>query len=151
MFYPRIIHANTDACTGCKMCEMVCSLIHSNTGINPKHSRIKISENIDKGVFIPLICHFCEDASCIEVCPKSALSKDKKTNAILVDEENCTSCGLCCKECKYDAIFLHPEKNIVCVCDLCNGRPKCVEYCLQNALVFEQSKRQGSKNTRNSD
>ncbi len=38
--------------------------------------------------------------------------------------------------CKFGAISLHPEKDIAVVCDLCGGEPKCVKYCMQEALVF---------------
>ena len=137
MFYPKIIHVHADACTGCKMCEMVCSLVHDKNGINPKNSRISIMEDADKGIYIPVVCQLCSDTPCIEACTGSALTRDEKTGAIIVDEDSCNACGLCIEACAYDAIFLHTEKNIACICDLCNGKPKCVEYCLQIALVFE--------------
>ena len=137
MSYPKIIHAHADACTGCKICEMVCSLVHETNGINPKSSRIRILENTEKGVFVPVVCQLCSNTPCIEVCPESALTRDKKTGAVLVEEELCNACGLCIDACDNNAIFIHPEKEVAYVCDLCGGEPKCVEYCLQDALLFE--------------
>ena len=136
MPYSKIIHSNADACTGCKICEMVCSLTHEKTGINPKNSRIRIMENSEKGIYIPVVCQLCKDIPCVEACPESALSQDERTGAIIVADDICSACGLCIEACEYDAIFLHPDRKIACVCDLCGGEPKCVEYCLQDALLF---------------
>ena len=36
--------------------------------------------------------------------------------------------------CDYGAIMLHPEKKVVFVCDLCEGNPKCIEWCPEEAL-----------------
>jgi Fe-S-cluster-containing hydrogenase component 2 len=145
MPYPKIIHAHADACTGCKMCEMVCSLAHEKTGINPKNSRIRIREDTERGVYIPVVCQLCSDLPCIEACPEAALTRDKKTGAIIVDEKTCTACGLCTEACENNTIFIHPEKEVACVCDLCGGNPKCVEYCLQEALVFETQEEHDQK------
>jgi Fe-S-cluster-containing hydrogenase component 2 len=124
---------------------MVCSLTHEKTGINPKNSRIRILENSDKGIYIPVVCQLCENTPCIEACPESALSRDEKTGVISVDEDSCSACSLCVEACEYHAIFIHPETNIACVCDLCGGEPKCVEYCLQDALVFATQEEQEAK------
>ena len=136
MSYPRIFHSSSEACTGCKVCEMICSLIAEKKGINPKRSRIRISENPDEGIYIPVVCNLCENTPCIDACPESALSKDKKLSTIRLDKDICSGCGLCVEACDYNAIFLDPVDNIACVCDLCGGEPKCVKYCLQEALVF---------------
>lgn len=137
MGYKKIIHVDPDACTGCKMCEMVCSLVHDDNAINPKRSRIRIIEDPDKGIYIPKVCNLCEDPACIEACPESALSRDPETKAIINDKESCTGCGLCVDACDYGAITIDPVDYVANVCDLCRGRPKCVEYCLQEALVYK--------------
>ena len=138
--YKKIFYVDADACTGCKMCEMVCSLVHGDGSINPKRSRIRIIENPDKGIFIPQVCNICEDALCIDACPESALSREPKTKTIVIDKNSCTGCGLCAEACEYDAIFIDPLEDIATVCDLCKGKPKCVDYCLQKALIYSSVK-----------
>jgi len=136
MSYKRIFHSHPEACTGCRMCELVCSLNREKTGINPKRSMIRIHENRQKGTYTPKTCHLCNDAPCIEVCPLAALTKNIETGVINVDEENCSGCNLCVEACEFGAISLHQDKNIAVVCDLCGGEPKCVKYCMQRALIF---------------
>jgi anaerobic carbon-monoxide dehydrogenase iron sulfur subunit len=118
------------------VCEIVCSLNRGKTGINPKRSMIRIHEDLQNGIYTPVTCHLCNDAPCIAVCPSAALSRNVETGAIIVDEDNCSGCKLCIESCEFGAIFLNRDKNIADVCDLCNGDPKCVKYCMQEALVF---------------
>lgn len=136
MSYKKIYHSYPEACTGCRVCEIICSLKHEKIGVNPKRSMIKILDIPEKGIFIPNTCQQCEDAPCIDVCPEDAISQDNQTGVIHVDEENCSGCKLCIDACKFDTIFLHPEKNIVQICYLCGGNPMCIKYCLQEAIVF---------------
>ena len=136
MSYKRIFHVYPEACTGCRICELVCSLNREKTGINPKKSMIRIHEDPEKGIYIPTTCHLCSDTPCIEVCPSAALSKNIETGVINIDEENCSGCELCIEACEFGAISLNHDKNIAAVCDLCGGEPKCVKYCMQKALIL---------------
>lgn len=36
--------------------------------------------------------------------------------------------------CEYGAIAIHPDKKSILICDLCEGEPKCLEWCPENAL-----------------
>ena len=76
MDYPGIKYLNPEACTGCRMCEMICSLIHGQNGINPRRSRIKITEKKEKGIFLPQVCQLCKEPECMRACPESALFRD---------------------------------------------------------------------------
>lgn len=136
MAYSKIMHVDSESCTGCKMCEMACSLAHIKKAINPKRSRIRIIEDTEKGLFDPKVCRICKDPSCIENCPEDALSRDDSTGVIIVNRQSCTSCGLCVDSCEYDAISIDPIDDIPIICDLCGGDPKCVKYCLQEAIVY---------------
>ncbi len=136
MPYSRIFNSSPEACTGCRFCEMVCSLEYDKTGINPERSRIKILNNSDKGLYTPSTCRLCLDAPCVESCPTQALSQNNETGVVAVDEEECTGCELCIEACEFNSILMHPEKNVVAICDLCGGELKCIKYCMQKALVF---------------
>jgi Fe-S-cluster-containing hydrogenase component 2 len=80
------------------------------------------------------------DAKCIEACEYDALSRDSTTNAILVSEESCVSCGKCVEECPYTHPIMHPTEDYVLICDLCGGDPECVAICPENAI---QTKEEG--------
>jgi len=85
---------------------------------------------------ISIACCLCEDPICVKSCPRKALSKDEKTGIILVDDDKCNSSAWCIETCEFGAIILHPTKKTVAICDLCEGDPKCVQYCPPNALIF---------------
>jgi Fe-S-cluster-containing dehydrogenase component len=54
----------------------------------------------------------------------------------MVDEDKCNGCAWCIEACDYGAIMLHPDRKVVFICDLCDGKPKCVEWCPEEALDF---------------
>lgn len=129
------IERNYENCSGCRRCEIVCSLHHEGR-IWPEASRVRIFMFIP-GVEIPHICFQCEDYPCVDVCPSGALSVNGRTGAVNVDVLKCSACGLCISICPGSVPHMHPEKNHVVICDLCDGNPKCVEACQEgrwNAL-----------------
>jgi len=102
------------------------------------------------GVEIPTLCFQCEDYPCVKACPMEALSKNSQTGAVNVDASKCTACGLCVQACPGKVPHLHPEGNYIVICDLCNGRPKCVEACQEgrwNALTLVPRKGEISPKT----
>jgi Fe-S-cluster-containing hydrogenase component 2 len=131
----RII-IDSKACTGCRICELICSFTHENGVFNPKKSRIHVAFSGIPAIPKPIVCVQCAKAPCITSCPTEpkSLSKDEKIGAILVDESTCIGCGACIEACPFGAISLHPEKNIAIICDLCEGNPACVKLCPTNAL-----------------
>ena len=80
-----------DRCTGCGLCELICSLGHTET-CNPARSRIRILRMEQKGVIIQTFCQQCEDAACIAACPVSAINHSESTGAIEIDHELCIMC-----------------------------------------------------------
>jgi carbon-monoxide dehydrogenase iron sulfur subunit len=93
------------------------------------------------GVEIPHLCFQCENYPCVEACPVAALSVSSQTGAVKVDASKCTACGLCIVACPGRVPHIHPERNHVLICDLCDGKPKCVKACKEgrwNALVSTQ-------------
>ncbi|KUH32602.1 oxidoreductase [Thermococcus celericrescens] len=116
-----------DKCSGCRLCEVACSLEHEGI-IWPEASRIRIYELLP-GVNVPHTCVQCPDYPCVESCNFDALSVDEKTGAVLVDEEKCTKCGACVLACPGNVPRIPTGKGSVVICDLCGGNPKCVEVC----------------------
>jgi len=122
-------------CSGCRRCEIACSLSHEGK-IWPEASCIRIFAPFP-GLEVPHLCVQCDDYPCVEACPADALSVDEKTGAVIVDKEKCTGCGVCVEACPGKIPYMHPTENYAVICDLCGGKPKCVEVCSEagyNAL-----------------
>ncbi len=138
MTYSGIKSTGLKSCTGCRMCEMVCSMAHDEGIINPVRSLIKICEDPGNGIYTPVVCHLCDCPACLEACGQEAISRNHQTGAIIISGKLCTGCGLCVDACEFNAIAIHAEKNIAVTCDLCSGKPQCVKYCLQEAIIFSK-------------
>jgi carbon-monoxide dehydrogenase iron sulfur subunit len=139
----KFVGADFDKCNGCRVCELVCALENENT-FDPKLSRIKVL-GLHQLVYIPVSCHFCEDALCVRSCPRDALMQCEETGVIMVDDAKCDLCGWCIESCKHGAMFVKQEKKTVMTCNLCDGTPKCVEWCPEDALSFMTQKESEQK------
>lgn len=137
MAKPMWIVRDFSACTGCRRCELACSLHHEGW-MWPEASRIRVFMPFP-GVEVPHLCAQCQDYPCVGACPVTALSTDPETGAVIVDRETCISCGACIRACPGTVPTLHPGDNKSNICDLCGGSPKCVERCMEagyNALTI---------------
>jgi Fe-S-cluster-containing hydrogenase component 2 len=114
-------------CSGCRRCELACS-IHHEDWMWPEASRVRVFMPFP-GTEVPHLCAQCDDYPCVSSCPVEALSVDEDTSAVIVDKEKCTSCSLCIKACPGEIPFLHPGDNKATICDLCGGDPECVKVC----------------------
>lgn len=114
-------------CSGCRRCEIVCSLFHEKR-IWPEASRIRVFMYVP-GLDFPHFCVQCQNYPCIESCPTEALSAAHKTGAVMVDDEKCNACGSCIEACPGRIPHMHPTENRILICDLCGGSPQCVKAC----------------------
>ena len=128
----KFVSADPDKCVGCCVCEYACSYEKEKT-FNPLKSRIRVVR-LDTVVNLSVTCRLCEDAPCVTACPRDALTRSEETGIIMVDEDKCNGCGWCIEACDFGAIMLHPERKVVFLCDLCDGDPKCIEWCPEEAL-----------------
>lgn len=133
----KVLMIDAGLCTGCRICELWCSLKHFGV-INSSKSRIRIEKMHGSQSHVPQVCNQCTGRFCIAACPPkiSALSLDKKTGAILVDLDKCIGCGKCQEACPYDAVHPLPDEKKVIICDLCKGDPECVKQCPEGVLSF---------------
>ena len=135
---PSYIAVDYAKCTGCRNCEVECSLFHEKK-LDLSKSRIH-TYYFNPPVDVPSLCAKCNDAPCIKACPEKvgALSKDKTTGAVLLDEKKCIGCWACIEACAKDRSNVirksKDEKVIVGICDLCGGDPSCVKGCTEGAL-----------------
>jgi len=114
-------------CSGCRKCEIACSLHHENK-IWPEASRVRVFMLVP-GTEFPHLCTQCEDYPCIDACPFKALSINKETSAVTVSEEKCTGCGKCSDACPGKVPHVHPQTKKILICDLCGGTPECAKVC----------------------
>jgi len=127
------IEVNTPACTGCRLCEMVCTLNHEDL-VNLEKACIRITDNYDQSLFEPHICQLCDSPDCVEACPLEALKQDTETGVITVNDELCNGCEACVQACPYQAIRWSNELERLFVCDRCGGQPICVQFCTSGVL-----------------
>ena len=107
----RIMYTNrpweaTGICSGCRLCELWCSL-SKNGSFNPHRSRIRVVE-LNTGIDIPITCQQCENPACQTSCRFEALTYDEKLKIVVVDEEKCTGCQACVGACPYGIITIDP-------------------------------------------
>ncbi|GAB6154628.1 hypothetical protein JCM17380_33780 [Desulfosporosinus burensis] len=134
-------------CSGCRICESICSYNKLREKFNRKKAAIKVVVQGELGeINKPVVCRHCKNAKCFEVCPADAFYTHDVTGALLIDSTKCIGCGLCAQECPFGAIFLHEELEVPIKCDLCNGDPLCVKYCVPGAIKYEDENRVGANN-----
>ena len=114
-------------CSGCRKCEIACSITHEGQ-IWPEASRIRVFM-LTPTIEFPHFCAQCEDYPCVESCSFDALSVNEETGAVIVDKEHCTACGQCITACPGRIPHIHPTEKYAIICDLCGGDPQCTKVC----------------------
>ncbi|MFW9908644.1 MAG: 4Fe-4S dicluster domain-containing protein [Candidatus Thorarchaeota archaeon] len=119
-------------CTGCRSCELACSIAHSNS-FNPKRSRIQILKDETRNLMVPMVCLQCEKPLCREACPNGAIEENKH-GVLFVDKDTCIGCLNCVTACTYGGIGMDPITRKAVKCDLCGGDPACAKACQYGAI-----------------
>lgn len=131
---PQILVIDPEKCTGCRACEMACS-IHHGLIARPTPNRIQVAYARDD-YYMPIACLHCEEAYCMESCVFEALVRDGPNAIVRVVDENCTACMVCIDACPYGGMVYAEDKGTVIKCDLCGGSPACAAYCAPGAIRF---------------
>ena len=129
----KFVSVDPSKCTGCGICEYACTLEKGEAVWNPIRSRIRVVRMTPLFNFA-LACRFCEDAKCVKACPEKALAQSEKTGIIMVKDKQCKGCDWCVQACEHGGITIHSDTGKAIACDLCEGEPKCVEFCPEEAL-----------------
>ncbi|MGC9324202.1 MAG: 4Fe-4S dicluster domain-containing protein [Desulfomonilia bacterium] len=135
---PSSIVCDQQKCSGCRICEQVCSEFHYGV-YNPKLTAIIVDRGYGgSGDWIDTrTCHQCPNPWCMRVCPVDAIYRDTRTGAVVVDEQACIGCEKCVPACPFGMINMRPDGKKAFKCDLCGGDPQCVASCPMDALTTE--------------
>lgn len=134
----KFVSVDPSKCIGCGICEYACT-VEKGEGIwNPIRSRIRVVRMSPVFNFA-LTCRGCDDAKCVKACPERALSQSETTGLLIMDESRCKGCDWCVQACDHGGITIHADTGKAIACNLCDGEPKCVDSCPEEALSIVDS------------
>ncbi len=136
----KVLSINPEKCTGCRLCELVCSVFHDGVS-NASRSRIKVMKWEQEGLYVPMSCQQCQDAPCKIVCPVKAISRDEALSRVMVDHDKCIGCRSCVAVCPFGAMGFNVIDRKNFKCDLCDGDPQCVRFCDAKAVDYVDADR----------
>ena len=139
----KVLVIDPEICTGCRICEQVCSVVNENV-VNPYRARIKVMRWDLEGVVVPMVCQQCDTPMCMEVCPVNALEKNPDTGVVTVNYDRCIGCRMCVAACPFGLMMYDFADKKVIKCEQCQGDPQCVRFCDAGALRFENKQKTGS-------
>jgi anaerobic carbon-monoxide dehydrogenase iron sulfur subunit len=118
------IKVEKEKCSGCHLCEMVCSLFHLGT-LNIEKSAIRIErDDLSTSLNTPLVCRQCRKMKCLD---KEETDEAAEKNRFLWDESRV-------KACPFKALSAFEETAYHC--DLCGGDPQCTKVCTPGAITL---------------
>ena len=118
------IKVDFEKCTGCRTCELVCSLFHTKDNFNAWKSRIRVFRDQEKGKSFPIIACSFSEAECIG------------RSVIVINGEEYDGCTFCNASCPHRDFFKDPDNGISLICDMCEDDPECIKWCVTEALTL---------------
>ena len=133
----KSISVNIEKCTGCRLCELACSLKNSRE-CNPAAAMIQVV-GFDELFSTPIMCLQCEKPGCLNICPTGAIVRDPEAGTVTVSRAKCIGCKLCVVACPFGNISFSSVNRVAVKCELCGGEPECVAFCPTKALEFQEA------------
>ena len=129
----RII-IDVEKCNGCRGCEVICSAFHATprySSTNPARSRIRVIRDPLSDIYLPVYAGEYTAAECA--------GRDQYK----IDGRTYEECAFCRASCPSRDIFKEPDSDLPLKCDMCESdptleQPMCVEWCLADALIYEE-------------
>lgn len=130
----KTITIDADKCNGCRACEVICSLFHASprySSNNPARSRIRIVREPLRDIYLPVYAGEYTKAECTG------------RDAYIIDGKKYNECDFCRASCPSRDLFKEPDSGLPLKCDMCEDepaldKPKCVEWCIAEALIYEE-------------
>lgn len=132
------IESNPKNCSGCRLCELVCSSKHNPGLTNSKKARIRVAIEHRENKNEPRVCRQCAEHPCLESCRAGAIRLHTVLGIPVIDPEACSGCRSCVDACPFGLIFFDERANLALKCDLCGGNPECVKNCPQGAISLKR-------------
>ena len=128
----KTINVDVDKCNGCRACEAVCSAFHAlpkYSSNNPARSRIRVLHEPLKDIYIPVYAG--------EYTASECTGRDK----YIIDGKEYEECAFCRASCSSRDLFKEPDSGLPLKCDMCESDPpldvpKCVKWCITDALTY---------------
>ncbi len=139
----KILAIDYEKCTGCRICEQVCTVKHEGV-VNPARARIKVIKWEQEGRYVPISCQQCQSAPCMSICPVKAISRDESLNRVMVDYDVCIGCRMCVAICPFGAMAFDILAKKVIKCDFCDGDPLCAKFCEVKAIQYVDAREQSA-------
>jgi len=127
----RRIIVRKENCSGCRSCQVICSM-HHEKHVAPSEARIRVKSDYPWKEE-PAVCQQCKNPACQRACAAGAITAGGTVPVI--DNEKCTRCFECVKACPFAAIWENGAKMPL-VCDTCSGQYLCVRWCQPKALTL---------------
>jgi len=116
------IKVNKEKCSGCHLCEIVCSLVHLGI-INTEKSAIRIhKDDLNTSLNTPVLCRQCKEMKCLNGEKVTEVQERKKFIWNKTRAERCP----------FDALSVLSEEAFHC--NLCGGNPQCAKFCTPGAI-----------------
>jgi benzoyl-CoA reductase subunit BamC len=130
----KVIKINADLCNGCRACEVICSAFHASPKYsvnNPARARIRVVFDPVKNIYVPVYAGGYMAAEC--------MGRDK----YVIDGKEYEECAFCRSACPSRDAFKEPDSALPLKCDMCEDdppqeEPLCVQWCLADALTYEE-------------
>ena len=130
----KSIRIDVDKCVGCMACELICSAFHATpkySSNNPARSRIRVIRDPIADIYVPVYAGEYAVAECA--------GRDKYT----IDGKEYDECAFCRASCPSRDLFKEPDSGLPLKCDMCESdppleNPMCVQWCLNDALIYEE-------------
>ncbi len=130
----KTIKIDANKCNGCRACEVICAAFHATpkySSVNPARSRIQMMRDPMRDIYVPVYAGELAKAECMG------------RNVYIMDGREYDECGFCRQPCPSRDLFKEPDSKLPLKCDMCEDdppqkEPLCVQWCLADALIYEE-------------